>query len=202
MIIIMWKIILTLFISCTLLFVSGQPSLAKVNKPVSVSTPKPTLVSSPIPTPIPTSAPKEINSFELFWPVSAGKTMGESLYSLKTIKEQLRGALIFGKAQKSDYQVFLSTKRILEAEKLINEEKNDLALRTLQSSLGFLDNAKENWLKAKEANTGGGPEKGNIENQLNNLDVFLNYLSTKNSGDIKFEVDQNNKKIQEFLNSL
>ncbi|KKR10285.1 MAG: hypothetical protein A3D24_02445 [Candidatus Blackburnbacteria bacterium RIFCSPHIGHO2_02_FULL_39_13] len=198
----MWKLAISFFAILFFLFVGAQPIFAKVNKPASVSTLKNALAPSPSPSPTPSSVPKEVNSFELFWPLASGKTMGESLYSLKTVKEKLRGILIFGKAQKSDYQVFLSTKRTLEAEKLINEGKIDLASKTLQSSLKLLENAKDNWSKAKEANSGGGPEKGNIENQLNNLNVFLNYLSTKNTGDVKSQIDQNGQKIQEFLNSL
>jgi len=51
-------------------------------------------------TPMPVS---EINSFELFWPISPGKTVGDSLFFLKTIKENLRGLVIFGMLQKANH---------------------------------------------------------------------------------------------------
>lgn len=184
--------VLSVFAFLIPLFIFVQVSWAKVYKPVT----------SPGAMPIPTAAPKEINSFELFWPIAAGKTLGEPLYSLKILKEQIRGALKFGAAQKSDYLVFLSTKRIVEAEELLKENKNDLALKTWETSLGLLEKAKVSWLKAKEASTEGGPEKENIRKQLTNLHTFLTYLSTKYGGDIKSKIDQNNQKIQEFLSSL
>src|SRR3989344_7375004 len=88
--------------------------------------------------------PAEVNSFVLFWPVSAGKTMGESLYGLKTFKEKVRGLLIFGKVQKVDYSLFLATKRVVEAEKLLNDGKDDLAVKTLDKMNRALDAASAN----------------------------------------------------------
>ena len=61
----------------------------------------------------------EVNSFELFWPISAGKTTASKMYSLKLWKENLRGSLIFSKARKVDYLIFLSVKRLVEAEALL-----------------------------------------------------------------------------------
>jgi hypothetical protein len=152
--------------------------------------------------PTPTPTPNEVSSFELFWPVSAGKTMGDSLYSLKILKEQVRGVLIFGAAQKSDYLVFLSTKRVVEAEKLLSDGKNDLATKTLDTSLSLLEKARVGWQKSKEAGVEAGPEKENISKQLTNLNTFFTFLSAKSSGDVRSIIDQNNQKVSEFLNSL
>lgn len=84
-------------------------------------------------------------SYELFWPLSAGKTVDDGfVYSLKKLKENLRGMLIFGNVEKADYSVFLATKRILEAEKLINENKYELVDKTLYDALSQLSIAEEN----------------------------------------------------------
>src|SRR3989344_5547563 len=52
------------------------------------------------------------DSYMLFWPLTAGRTQGDSIYSLKLLKEQIRGWFIFGDVRKADYAVFLGTKRV------------------------------------------------------------------------------------------
>lgn len=59
----------------------------------------------------------KVNSFELFWPLSAGKVTGENFYFLKQIKENVRASFIFGDFNKAKYYITLSEKRLLEAEK-------------------------------------------------------------------------------------
>ncbi len=72
-----------------------------------------------------------INSFELFWPLSAGRTEGDPLYFLKLFREQVIGWFTYGDTKKADYALQLGTKRVLEAEKLLKEGKIDAALKTL-----------------------------------------------------------------------
>lgn len=75
---------------------------------------------------------KEVNSFELFWPIVAGKVRGDSLYSLKIVKEKLRGSLIFGAARKAEYLSMISRKRLVEFEKLALVNKDfDNAIKTM-----------------------------------------------------------------------
>lgn len=62
---------------------------------------------------------KEVKTFDLFWPVAAGKVPGESLYFLKSLKENIREMFIFSKYQKVDYNIVLVEKRMAEAEKLL-----------------------------------------------------------------------------------
>ena len=62
--------------------------------------------------------PIEVNSYELFWPIVAGRVQGDSLYSLKIFKENLRGRFIFSNLKKAEYNTVLSEKRLLEFEKL------------------------------------------------------------------------------------
>lgn len=131
----------------------------------------------------PTSTP-EPTSFELFWPVSAGKTMGESLYNLKIFKENIRGYLIFGKPQKAEYAIFLATKRLVESEKLLSEGKTKLARKTLDKM--------SNQLKAASSNLDAAGGKGfnvhEMNNKLNNLETFLPVLASKYS-EVKSELD-------------
>lgn len=74
--------------------------------------------------PKPTPQPIEVNSYELFWPIVAGRVQGDSMYSLKILKEKVRGRLIFSNLRKAEYNTVLSEKRLLEFEKLAITNKD------------------------------------------------------------------------------
>lgn len=129
---------------------------------------------SPSPSPVPA-----VSSFELFWPVVPGRTMGDSLYSLKVLKENIRGILIFGKPQKAEYEIFLATKRVAETEKLLAEGKGDLAKRTLEKMSAHLSSASSNVAAS------GGQRADNVDavnKKLDSLEIFLAWLASKNEG--------------------
>ncbi len=134
-------------------------SFAKTSKTVAKPTPSPT------PVPI-------VNSFELFWPLAAGKTMQSKVYFLKTLKEDVRGWLIFGSAQKADYDVFLAIKRMLEAEVLIKGNVADLANKTLDSATSDLDKANSALTSAKNSSDIDQGTKDEINNRVSNLKLF------------------------------
>ena len=142
-------------------------------------------------TPTPTSPPSNISSFELFWPIVAGKTMDDSLYTLKTLKERVRGFLIFGKPQKADYSVFLATKRVVEAEKLINENKREFAVKTLDKAIVLLESA-EMKVSGALGESISSDTKNNINKQLENLEIFIPRLIAQD--------DNLAGKLQEVLN--
>lgn len=139
------------------------------------------------PTPVPETA-SEVNSFELFWPISAGKTMGDSLYFLKTLKENLRGMIIFGNPEKADYAILLATKRSVEAEKLIGEGKTDLANKTLEAASHQIDSAQQAISQAisnKEDFQGKGQA---MADRLRNIAVLNKWLNSKNKNDLLVQV--------------
>lgn len=116
---------------------------------------------------------ESVNSFELFWPVVAGKTKGDSLYSLKLFKEKVRGFLIFGKPQKADYSLFLTTKRILEAEKLSKEGKKDFSLETFDMALSQLAVVEDSMISSGEDIIATVDD---LNLKFDNLEVFLPWL--------------------------
>lgn len=134
---------------------------------------------SPSPTP---QIKEEINSFEMFWPLVAGKTVDDGfVYPLKKLKENFRGMLIFGRVQKADYLVFLATKRVLEAEKLIKENKYKLANKTLDDALGQLSVAE------KKIQGFSRPEKSSVRNKeivgrAFNIEKLVVLLASQESG--------------------
>lgn len=82
------------------------------------------------------------SSYELFWPIVAGRVAGEPFYFLKTLKEDIAEKLIFADIRKSDHHLFLSKKRLVETEKLLLEKKDYRnAVITIQKSVSELQNA-------------------------------------------------------------
>ncbi len=157
----MFKRLLVLVSSIVLLFAFSSSVFAKV------------VVIKPSPTPAPVPV---VNSFELFWPMSAGKTMQSKIYFLKTLKEDVRGFFIFGSAQKADYKIFLGIKRMLEAEVLIKANIPDLANKTLDSALSDFDKANTQLTNAKNSGDVDQATKDEINNRVSNLKKFVNSL--------------------------
>lgn len=76
---------------------------------------------------------EKVDSFDMFWPIVAGKSRGNSLYFLKSFKEKLRGFLIFSDFKKAEYKIMLADKRTVEAEKLLMVDKDfDNGKKTLE----------------------------------------------------------------------
>lgn len=122
---------------------------------------------------------KDVSSYELFWPISAGKVMGDPLYFVKALKENIKGLVTIGAPKKAEYAVLLSTKRLVEAEKLINDGKTVLADKTLEEGGQLLDRATV-WLD--QANNTKIPfvdQKTEIINRINNMKIFLPWLINK-----------------------
>ena len=136
---------------------------------------------------------EELSSFELFWPVTAGRTKEDSLYSLKLFKERVRGMVIFGSFKKVDYDIFLTTKRVIEAEALFNSGKQDLANKTLDLAINRLGDAQKR-IEKIDATDKAGVIVDRVNNRLNNLEVFLPRLISQN--------EASRDKLQEILDKV
>jgi len=122
---------------------------------------------------------QEINSFEVFWPIVAGKTTDSPLYFLKTLKESLRGMLILGNVQKADYNVLLSVKRTVEAEKLINEGNSKDAIKTINRAIKKVEKAKINSQKGLEAKEDFEDIGQAMVDRLKNISILAKNLASK-----------------------
>lgn len=136
-------------------------------------------VDTPAPSATPVAIVEEANSFELFWPMVAGKTSQDSLYFLKTLKEKVRGIFIFGAPQKAEYAVFISTKRVLEAEKLLTDGKEDAAVKAIDAAIAQLAKAENQVTKAKEAKASLGGVAATMSTRLANTQKLAGWLATK-----------------------
>lgn len=122
-----------------------------------------------------------LNSFEMFWPLVAGKTIEDGfVYQLKRFKETVRGWFIFGKVEKVDYSVFLATKRVLEAEKLINENKYGLANETLDDALSQLSIAEEK-IQGFSRSENSSARNKEMAGRLSNIDELASLLASRES---------------------
>lgn len=123
-----------------------------------------------------TALPEEVNSYELFWPLVAGKTEGDSFYFLKLFKEQVQGWFISGDSKKADYAVLLGVKRVLEAEELIKNNKIDLALKAIERADSQFSKAYNH---IKTADSKGKLATGEIQRErLINIKILVDYLRT------------------------
>lgn len=174
----MMKKVLLLFLILGFLFLDNTP-YAQASKDVSTSS----------------AMPESVDAFSLFWPVTAGKTIDDPLYFLKGLKEKIRGALIFGQGQKANYETLLATKRILEAKKLFNENKSDLAKQTLLTAQTNLNNVEG----IISSNSDLGESGGEIIKKLTNLKIYLNFLIVKKS---KTDFQPLLEKVEQLLKKL
>jgi len=120
-----------------------------------------------------TPSPK--TTFEAFWPLTAGKTIDDPLYFLKVWKENFRGMFIFGNPKKAEYAVYLGTKRVLEADKLLEDGKKDLADQTLSKAIEQFDIAEKNISGAKIKKL---PLESSVQTIKPRLENLVNFVPT------------------------
>lgn len=177
------KFVKSLILSFVILMAVVQPTLAQ--------------------TPTPTSTSTSVNSFDMFWPVVAGKVSGDSMYGLKLFKENARETLIFSDYRKADYNITLSTKRAVEAEKLYLTDKNyNEAKKTLTMAQQKRTRVMELIKKASD--------KGQKVEDLNNTFIailekqitLMNYIVAQVPDVEKEAIDSDIKSMQELLAKL
>lgn len=147
---------------------------------------------------IPDSKPNQtqINSYELFWPITAGKVMGDSLYPLKLLKENLREALIFSEVKKVDYNLKLSEKRLVEAEYLLLQKKDyGNGNKTLEEAKKKRDKVLSLVKSVKAKNVQVDDLENRISYSFNNQKALLVSIISKLP-------DQEKKTPEEYLKSI
>lgn len=159
--------VLVLFLFLFALLPVSAFAKANYTKLVTVPTPTPTASATPV---------GVVSSFELFWPMVAGRTMQSKLYFLKTLKEKVRGIFVFGSAQKADYDIFLGIKRMLESEELMKNNVPDLANKTLDAAVNVLTKASLVLTNAKNSSDIDKTTKDEINIRRDNLKKLVNFL--------------------------
>lgn len=140
------------------------------------------------------------SSFEIFWPLSAGQVRGDKLYFLKRWKEGVRGLFIFSSGPKADYQTILGSKRLLEAEKLLQNNNEELADKTIDDAIKELTSAKNNWDKSKQEGNVSETTRIELKYKIKNVLIFTPILKEKYPQVLL--LDKLNDTAKEFLSAL
>lgn len=135
------------------------------------------------------------STYEAFWPLTAGRTIGDPLYFLKIFKEDLREIFIFGSPRKAEYAVFIGTKRVLEADKLLKEGNKDFTDKTLINAAEQFDKAQKNMDSAKKEKKPLDVIESSVKPRLENLVILLQTMQSGKASEIL-------KKVESIRNTI
>ena len=122
--------------------------------------------------------------------------MGNSLYGLKSFKESLRGFFIFGELKKANYNIELSNKRVVEAEKLYLENKDSTnGKKSLESAKERRDEARKLITEAQQKKRSIGVTVDRFKDSLNRQELLLNQMWEK-------VTDEGRKSIEESIENI
>ena len=141
-----------------------------------------------------------VRSYETFWPLVAGKVMGEPFYFLKSLKESAREMMSFSSSKKADFNITLAEKRILEAEKLFLEKKD---YQTGKKTLDIAQEKREKSLELLKKTESSGRNVDDLKNRyvnsLQKQQVLLSYIQTLVPENEKNSVQKNVDSLNSIL---
>lgn len=132
----------------------------------------------------------------IFWPIVPGTTVADGTFFLKQIKEALTGMMKFGNINKANYYTELSEKRIVEANKLIEDKDYPNALKSLKMSEDMRKNAIASKKKAVEAKEDTLELINRMVASFEKQMQVLQFFSLAVPADQKAEVDEDIKNIE------
>lgn len=136
----------------------------------------------------PESSPETVETvdvYAVFWPIVPGKTVNDSMFWVKQLKESFGGMFSFGNINKSENQITISEKRLVEANKLFEDKDYPNALKTLDMNKANRDSALDFLKKAKDEKRDVDELKSRLVSSLENQQLVLKYLETKVPNDQK-----------------
>lgn len=137
------------------------------------------------------SETEKIDVYAMFWPVVPGKTVNDSMFWLKQLKESFGEFFSFGDINKSEYQIALSEKRLVESYKLYTEDKDyNNAEKTLAMNKANRDQAVKLMKKAQEEQRKVGELKSRLVPSLENQQLVLKSVVEEISEDRKGKVNE------------
>lgn len=139
----------------------------------------------------------QVNSFELFWPITSGKVEGDALYPIKLFKEQIGGWFIVEDVKKADYEILLGTKRVLEAEKHLKDKKDNFAINALEKADVQFDLAYQNIKKADSKKQFKAIEIR--RDRLINIRKLIDQLKIETSEQMRLKLDSTREKADAML---
>ncbi len=132
----------------------------------------------------------------IFWPIVPGTTVADGMFFLKQLKESLQGMFTFGNVNQARYQTELSKKRIVEANKLVDDKNYDNAIKSLQMSEDNRTEAIEFKRKATEAQEETSELVNSMVDAFEKEEQVLQYFSVAMPGEQKAAIDEQLEKIK------
>lgn len=136
-----------------------------------------------------------VDVYAAFWPIVPGTTVADSMFWAKQLKESLGGIFSFGNISKSERQIGIAEKRLVEAYKLLENKDYSNMLKSLELNKAARDEA----LKLKKAAVDQKQDVKELTNRLvpslEKQQQALIFIESKVSEDQK-------GKITEIVNQL
>lgn len=133
---------------------------------------------------------EEIDVYAVFWPIVPGKTVADSMFWAKQLKENFSGFFSFGAINQSKYQIELSEKRLVEANKLFDDKDYSNAQKSLDLNKNHRDEAIILLKKARDEKRKVDELSGRLVTSLENQEKVLKFLLTKLPGDQKGKINE------------
>jgi len=138
-----------------------------------------------------------MTTYELFWPVTAGKVPGDKFYNIKRWRDNFLANLFFSKSKKAEYFKQLANKRLVEADKLVELRRYSFLSQTLAESRGNLEKGLELLLLVEE----GWPSiwlRSEYKKDLEKHQVILERMKEKVEGESGAAIEKALKEIQDL----
>lgn len=137
-------------------------------------------------------------SYELFWPVVAGKLPGDKLYFLKAWRDKLVEHLFFNKFKKSEYFKKLANKRLIEAEKLLELGRYSFLSGILKESKAYLEKGTE-LLSSLGQDNSFFWLRGEYAKDLRKHVILLERMARKAKGEEKKTIEESLKNVRGLI---
>lgn len=157
----------------------------------------PTFAVTNDPMPAASDAPAgDVDVASMFWPIVPGTTVADGTFFFKQMKEGMQGMFTFGNINQARYLTELSKKRIVEANKLMEDKDYGNAIKSLGMSEDKRKAAIEAQRKAAEADENTVELANFMVDAFQKEEQVLKYFSVAIPADQKAAVDSQLKNIE------
>lgn len=139
--------------------------------------------------------PEVVDVYAVFWPIVPGKTVADPMFWAKQLKESFDGLFKFGEVAKSEYQIELSEKRLVEANKLLEDKDYSNAKNSLDLNKAARKEAVNLKKKAQEKNQDVNELILKLVKSLENQRKVLVYLNTQFPEEKHSEIEEMVKEL-------
>lgn len=131
-----------------------------------------------------------VDVYATFWPIVPGKTVADSMFWAKQLKEAFGGFFSFGTINQSKYQIELSEKRLVEANKLFKDKDYPNAQKSLDLNKKNRNEAMKLLKKARDEKRKVDELSGRLVTSLENQEKVLRFLLTQLPEDQKGKINE------------